>query len=106
IHESIKMIIENDVLEGVKDGFGKLNTLKNEGYEIIGMAGSNKFEVYESDFGWGRPEKVEIVSIDRGLTIGLAESKDGRGGIEVGIVLDKHVMDVLSTLFLEGLSFD
>jgi hypothetical protein len=69
----------------------------------MGLAGSNRFGVYEIDFGWGRPEKVEIVSIDRGLTIGLAESKDGRGGVEVGLVLNKHVMDLFSTLFLEGL---
>ncbi|KOM29968.1 hypothetical protein LR48_Vigan843s003000 [Vigna angularis] len=37
---------------------------------------SNRFGVYETDFGWGRPAKVEITSIDRGLTIGMAESKD------------------------------
>ncbi|CAI8592168.1 unnamed protein product [Vicia faba] len=104
IHEKIKMINENDVLEGAKDEPNKFKSMMNEGYEIIGVAGSNRFEVYESDFGWGRPKKVEIVSIDRGLTIGLAESKDRRGGIEVGIVLDKHVMDVFSTLFLKGIN--
>ncbi|XP_058736597.1 phenolic glucoside malonyltransferase 1-like [Vicia villosa] len=104
IHEKIKMINENDVLEGAKDMIGKITSLMKEGYEIIGMAGSNRFEVYENDFGWGRPEKVEIVSIDRNLTIGLAESKDGRGGIEIGLVLNKHVMEVFSTLFFEGLS--
>jgi hypothetical protein len=43
---------------------------------------------------------VEIVSIDRGLTIGLAKRNDG---IEIGVVLNKHVMDHFSTLFLEGL---
>ncbi|XP_058766822.1 phenolic glucoside malonyltransferase 1-like [Vicia villosa] len=104
IHEKIKMVIENDVLEGAKDEPSKFTSLMKEGYEIIGVAGSNRFDVYESDFGWGRPEKVEIVSIDRGLTIGLAESKDGRGGIEIGLVLDNHVMDVFSTLFLQGLN--
>ncbi|GAU19868.1 hypothetical protein TSUD_170940 [Trifolium subterraneum] len=77
--------------------------MTSEGFEIIGVAGSNRFGVYEIDFGWGRPEKVEIVSVDRGLTIGLAESKNGKGGIEVGLVLNKHAMDIFSTLFLEGL---
>ncbi|RHN44417.1 putative isoflavone-7-O-beta-glucoside 6''-O-malonyltransferase [Medicago truncatula] len=103
IHEKIKMINEKGGLEGASDGFSKFNYLSTEGFEIIGVAGSNRFGVYEIDFGWGRPTKVEIVSVDRGLTIGLAESKDGKGGIEVGLVLNKHVMDLFKTLFLEGL---
>ncbi|CAK8540742.1 unnamed protein product [Lathyrus sativus] len=106
IYDKIKLIKEKGVFEGVKDMFAKYTCLASEGVEIIGVAGSNRFGVYETDFGWGRPEKVEIVSIDRGLTIGLAESKDGNGGIEVGLVLNKHVMNLFKTLFLEGLSID
>ncbi|XP_058736464.1 phenolic glucoside malonyltransferase 1-like [Vicia villosa] len=106
IYDQIKLIKEEGVFEGIKDVFAKYTSLVSEGVEIIGVAGSNRFGVYETDFGWGRPEKVEIVSIDRGLTIGLAESKDGNGGVEVGLVLNKHVMDRFSTLFLEGLSID
>ncbi|CAL5191102.1 unnamed protein product [Lathyrus oleraceus] len=95
MHEKIKMVNQN--------GFDKFTPMPNEGIEVIGLAGSNRFGVYEIDFGWGRPEKVEIVSIDRGLTIGLAESKDGNGGVEVGVVLKKDVMDLFRNLFLEGL---
>ncbi|CAI8591932.1 unnamed protein product [Vicia faba] len=96
MHEKIKMMNQN--------GFDKFSPMPNEGVEVMGVAGSNRFGVYEIDFGWGRPEKVEIVSIDRGLTIGLTKSKDGNGGIEVGVVLNKDVMDHFSHLFLEGLS--
>ncbi|CAK8540741.1 unnamed protein product [Lathyrus sativus] len=103
IHEKIMMIDEKGVLEGAKDCINKFISLEREGFEVMGVAGSNRFGVYEIDFGWGRPEKVEIVSIDRGLTIGLAESKDGNGGIEVGVVLKKDVMDLFSNLFLEEL---
>ncbi|CAK8540744.1 unnamed protein product [Lathyrus sativus] len=103
IHEKIMMIDEKGVLEGAKDCINKFISLEREGFEVMGVAGSNRFGVYEIDFGWGRPEKVEIVSIDRGLTIGLAESKDGNGGIEVGVVLKKDVMDIFSNLFLEEL---
>ena len=105
IYEKTKMINEKGFLEGaINDMFDKVISLSSEGFEIMGVAGSHRFGVYEIDFGWGRPEKVEIVSIDRGLTIGLAESKDGGGGIEVGLVLNKPEMDIFSTLFLEGLS--
>jgi len=107
IYEKIKMINENGVLEGaISDGFDKYNSLINEGFGVFGVSGSNRFGVYETDFGWGRPKKVEIVSVDRGLTIGFAESKDGNGGVEVGLILNKHVMDLFSKLFLEGLCFN
>ncbi|RDX91484.1 Malonyl-CoA:anthocyanidin 5-O-glucoside-6''-O-malonyltransferase, partial [Mucuna pruriens] len=46
-----------------------------------------------------RPAKVEITSVDRGLNIGLADSKDGKGGVEVGLVLDKQVMDLFHVYF-------
>ncbi|XP_058736449.1 phenolic glucoside malonyltransferase 1-like [Vicia villosa] len=95
MHERIKMINKNM--------FGKFGPMMNQGIEVIALAGSNRFGVYEIDFGWGRPEKVEIVSIDRGLTIGLAESRDGNGGVEVGVVLKKDVMDHFRDLFVEGL---
>ncbi|CAL5191099.1 unnamed protein product [Lathyrus oleraceus] len=106
IYDIVKMIKEKGVFEGVNDVFAKYTCLASEGVEIFGVAGSNRFGVYETDFGWGRPEKVEIVSIDRGLTIGLADSKDGNGGIEVGLVLNEDVMDHFRNLFLEGLSID
>ncbi|GAU19863.1 hypothetical protein TSUD_170890 [Trifolium subterraneum] len=77
-----------------------------EGVKGMTVAGSTRFGVYEIDFGFGRPEKVEITSIDRGLTIGLTESKDLKGGVEVGLVLNKNVMDLFHTIFDEGLCFD
>jgi hypothetical protein len=104
IHEKIKMINDNGVFQGsINDGFDKYNSLINEGFGVFGVGGSNKFGVYETDFGWGRPKKVEMVSVDRGLIIGLAESKDENGGVEIGLVLNKHVMDLFSTFFIEGL---
>jgi hypothetical protein len=101
IYEKINMINEKGALErDINNVCDKFSSLSSEGFEVMGVAGSNRFCVYEIDFGWGRPEKVEIVSIDRGLTIGLAKRNDG---IEIGVVLNKHVMDHFSTLFLEGL---
>jgi hypothetical protein len=101
IYERINTINEKGALErDINNVCDKFSCLSREGFEVMGVAGSNRFCVYEIDFGWGRPEKVEIVSIDRGLTIGLAKRNDG---IEIGVVLNKHVMDHFSTLFLEGL---
>ncbi|WJX75335.1 hypothetical protein P8452_58876 [Trifolium repens] len=103
IHDKIKMINDKGVLEGVKERPSKYTSLSSEGFQIIGQTGSNRFGVYGIDFGWGKPTKVEIISVDRGLNIGLAESKNESGGVEVGLVLNKHVMNLFSILFHEGL---
>ncbi|CAL9224286.1 unnamed protein product [Arabidopsis halleri] len=73
------------------------------GTQIVSVAGSTKFGVYGLDFGWGRPEKVVIVSIDQGEAISLVESRFGNGGVEIGFSLKKHEMDVLIDLLHNGL---
>lgn len=105
INDKIKKMDEG-VLEGMETLIFRLMAMKREGIQTLGVAGSTRLGVYEIDFGFGRPEKVEIASIDRGLTIGLAESKDLRGGVEVGLVLDKHVMGEFHSLFHEGFLFE
>ncbi|KAK2413122.1 phenolic glucoside malonyltransferase [Trifolium repens] len=103
LHDKIKIINDKGVLEGIKERPSKYTSLSSEGFQIIGQTGSNRFGVYGIDFGWGKPTKVEIISVDRGLNIGLAESKNESGGVEVGLVLNKHVMNLFSILFHEGL---
>ncbi|KAL2329863.1 hypothetical protein Fmac_017444 [Flemingia macrophylla] len=102
IHGKIKEISEEGVFCD-SNLSSKYEAWIKGGVEIFGIAGSNRFGVYGTDFGWGKPAKVEIPSVDRGLTIGLAESKDEKGGVEVGLVLDKDVMNLFATLFRGGL---
>ncbi|KAI4346682.1 hypothetical protein L6164_007555 [Bauhinia variegata] len=71
--------------------------------KVISTAGSPRFEVYSVDFGWGRPKKVEIISIDRTGAFSFAESKHGNGGIEIGLVLKKSQMEAFADHFTKGL---
>ncbi|XP_050256063.1 malonyl-CoA:anthocyanidin 5-O-glucoside-6''-O-malonyltransferase-like [Quercus robur] len=71
--------------------------------EMITVAWSNKFKDYERDFGWGRPQKVALTNIHRTRATTIAESKNGNGGVEVGVVLKKHEMDLFASLFVTGL---
>jgi len=48
------------------------------------VTGSPKFTVYETDFGFGKPKKVEMVHSMKGVS--LAESGEKEGGVEVGLV--------------------
>ncbi|KAL0014760.1 hypothetical protein SO802_001829 [Lithocarpus litseifolius] len=71
--------------------------------EVISIAWSNKFRDYEKDFGWGRPKKVELTNIYRTKATSMVDSKNGNGGVEVGMVLKNHEMDRFASLFVTGL---
>ncbi|CAN6830872.1 unnamed protein product, partial [Brassica oleracea var. botrytis] len=73
------------------------------GAQLLSVAGSTRFGVYELDFGWGKPQRVVIVSIDQGEAISMAEGRDGNGGVEIGFSLKKHEMESLIDLLHQGL---
>ncbi|CAN1252676.1 Malonyl-CoA:anthocyanidin 5-O-glucoside-6''-O-malonyltransferase [Linum perenne] len=105
IIEEIKKLDQN-VLDGVKGKLGRLVSLaahKKEGLTGVGVAGSTRLGVYNVDFGFGKPEKVEITSIDRSSAISMAESGDENGGVEVGVVMLKHEMEKFASSFFDGL---
>ncbi|KAB2594702.1 anthocyanin 5-aromatic acyltransferase-like [Pyrus ussuriensis x Pyrus communis] len=68
------------------------------------VLGSPKVDLYETDFGWGRPRKIEEIGIDGVTGISLSESRDMSVGIEVGLVLPKPRMDAFTTSIIEGLN--
>ncbi|KAJ7948857.1 Anthocyanin 5-aromatic acyltransferase [Quillaja saponaria] len=71
--------------------------MKMEYSNKIPMAGSPKLGGYETDFGWGRPKKLEAVHIDEADSVSLAESRDMEGGVEVGVVLGRAAMNEFNT---------
>ncbi|KAL0920493.1 hypothetical protein M5K25_009633 [Dendrobium thyrsiflorum] len=56
-------------------------------HKPLSIAGSPKLRVYDCDFGWEKPEKVEVTSIGGMGAISMAESRDDEGGVEIGVVL-------------------
>ncbi|KAK8612724.1 hypothetical protein V6N13_092835 [Hibiscus sabdariffa] len=104
VSDLVKQVKEKGVLEGIET---KLSLLLNPGggyaaksLQVITVAGSPGFGVYSSDFGWGKPVKVVIVSVDKNEAVSLAESRDGTRGVEIGLALKKHEMEKFSSLFL------
>ncbi|KAI4352459.1 hypothetical protein L6164_006709 [Bauhinia variegata] len=102
IYSKVKKL-DKAVLDGMDSMIPLWISLISKGVHGIGVAGSTRFGVYRTDFGWGRPIKVEITSIDRGLSMALAESRDGSGGIAIGLVQNKNAMNAFATVFCEGL---
>ncbi|KAI9086700.1 hypothetical protein K1719_031294 [Acacia pycnantha] len=65
------------------------------------VTGSPKFTVYETDFGFGRPKKVEMV---HGFNcMSLAESGSEEGGLEVGLVFKRDEYEHFMSLLELGL---
>jgi len=100
ISETVKSL-DDGVLRGAENNLPMIFALKTD--RLVGIAGSPRFELYNTDFGWGRPRKVEMISIAKTGAICLTDSRDGAGGIEVGLFLKKHEMEVFASLFSSGL---
>ncbi|TKY48813.1 Coumaroyl-CoA:anthocyanidin 3-O-glucoside-6''-O-coumaroyltransferase 1 [Spatholobus suberectus] len=65
------------------------------------VTGSPKFTVYETDFGFGRPTKVEMVHPFKCMS--LAESGDEEGGLEVGLVCRSTEFEIFISAIEQGL---
>ncbi|KAL0692511.1 hypothetical protein Bca4012_059691 [Brassica carinata] len=70
-------------------GIGQLCELYVEGKKRVEpgtqlgtIAGSNRFGLYGSDFGWGKPVNTEFVSIDRNEAFSMTE-RDMSGGVQI-----------------------
>ncbi|KAJ1381707.1 Transferase [Sesbania bispinosa] len=99
----------NEALNRVKDGVLNgietwISTILNVPEDkIYSTAGSPRFEVYSIDFGWGKPKKVDVTSIDKTGAFSLSENRNNDGGIEIGLALNKPEMEAFSAVFVQGL---
>ncbi|BFG25172.1 hypothetical protein CerSpe_114460 [Prunus speciosa] len=104
ISEAIKSAGSDGILNGAETWVPNLYPAVRSEERFLGVAGSPRFGIYDTDFGWGRPSKVEVVSIEETGAMSLAESRDGiPGDVEVGLVLEKHHMQAFASLFAKGL---
>ena len=113
-----KLVGENGVVEAAiaigsevrhlqRETFQGAETLMSNFTEFAHMtilAGSPKLQVYETDFGWGKPKRSEVVHVDNSGTISLSDCRDKEGRIEVGIALQKTQMNRFITILEEHLT--
>nr|QJB23737.1 flavonoid acyltransferase [Centaurea cyanus] len=65
----------------------------------VGVAGTPKINVYDLDFGWGKPKKYETISIDYGQAISVNVSTESAEDLEFGLSLPAKQMDLFSTIY-------
>jgi len=77
----------------------RIRDLEIKSHNLTSVAASPKFNVYETNFGWGKPVLSEILHVENSSTFCLSSSKDEDCGIEVRMVLEgaqmKKFSDVL-----------
>lgn len=64
----------------------------------IGVAGTPKLNVYDVDFGWGKPQKYETVSLEFSDAISVNASKESPEDLEIGLCLPAKQMDAFLTI--------
>ncbi|KAK6777245.1 hypothetical protein RDI58_023962 [Solanum bulbocastanum] len=92
---------EEYVLSG--DWLKEIGAMSNKG-RYLAIAGSPKYDLYEADFGWGKPKKWHFVFFGSGLLMSLSKSKDSDGDLEIGLYLPKTRMNAFAAIFTDGLS--
>ncbi|KAL8045384.1 hypothetical protein ABFX02_08G110500 [Erythranthe guttata] len=102
IGDTIKKL-NADMLGGAENWMSDWKVLRESELHIM-VTGSPKVDLYGLDFGWGRPVKMEDVSIDGTGAISLCECREVVGGVEIGVALPKFKMDHFTIFFNKGLN--
>ncbi|KAL5789578.1 hypothetical protein ACOSQ2_004466 [Xanthoceras sorbifolium] len=70
---------------------------------IVTVASSPKFRVYETEFGWAKPKKVEMVHITAYIGFSLCENREEDGGLDIGVVVGRDRLDLFNAIFEQTL---
>ncbi|KAG6518696.1 hypothetical protein ZIOFF_022177 [Zingiber officinale] len=94
--------LKHDPLEGMDNWPEKYREMWMQ--QPFSVAGSPSFKVYDVDFGWGRPVKVDVPSIAWLGAMSVSESRYADGGVEIGLALPKQELDEFEAQFSLGLT--
>jgi len=70
----------------------------------VAVGSSHRFMAYETNFGWGAPTCVELVSLFVRQMVTLLGAKDG--GVQVSVALDAAAMKAFAASFVVPVSLE
>ncbi|GJN00946.1 hypothetical protein PR202_ga18173 [Eleusine coracana subsp. coracana] len=94
IREAIAAALKGDPLGGVDGWLESLAAIPKE--RLTRTGSSNRFMAYETDFGWGKPSRVELVLLSVGELVLLLGARE-EGVVQVTVALDHEHMDGFAT---------
>jgi hypothetical protein len=68
---------------------------------FVQIGSSNRFAAYETDFGWGKPSRVELAAVFVREFVAVVGAPDG--AVQVSVVLDRGRMEDFEANFLSQL---
>ncbi|KAG4972052.1 hypothetical protein AAZX31_13G285200 [Glycine max] len=95
---------KSDALRWAETTMSDIRGLRKSGQSLVVIVGSPKLTAYNTDFGWGKPVKSEVVNLDSVGTVSLSDCRDQEGGIQVGMVLERIRMNNFTSILEEHLS--
>lgn len=84
---------EGGVLKSAELWYAGFETITTQ--KAFMIAGSPKFDYYSTDFGWGKPKKLEVVSQKCSL--------NSEGDVEIGVCFTKNLVEAFTNIFAKGL---
>uniref|UniRef100_A0A0A0M0E2 Phenolic glucoside malonyltransferase 1-like n=1 Tax=Cucumis sativus TaxID=3659 RepID=A0A0A0M0E2_CUCSA len=96
--------LDDGALNGSENWGSMMSQATNDYSKIqaISLAGSPRFGVYNADFGFGKPKKVEIVSAESPYVFPLTDSQNSDVVMEIGVVRERDEMEAFVTIFNQG----
>ncbi|PIA39785.1 hypothetical protein AQUCO_02600329v1 [Aquilegia coerulea] len=95
------MNADTEVWSLMEKGFSYYTSIPPGQFDTV--SGSNKFGIYEIDFGWGNPKKNEANLTDFGGAIYLTDSPNEEGAVEIALVRHAVEMDEFASIFAKTL---
>lgn len=91
------------VVEGLEELIPQIQSVW--GKRILSVSWLARVDLYgDGDFGWGKPKKQKILSIDgEKYAMSLCRSKEFDGGLEIGLSLPELTMNAFTAAFSVGL---
>ncbi|TVU09394.1 hypothetical protein EJB05_42866, partial [Eragrostis curvula] len=66
---------------------------------LSAVGSSHRFMAYQTDFGWGAPTRVELVSLFARELVTLLGARE-QGAVQVSVALDRAVMEAFAACFV------
>ncbi|KAI3736219.1 hypothetical protein L6452_15757 [Arctium lappa] len=98
-------LVGNTIRETVKNKQGMLKDAETWLERLVvqvptvGVAGTPKHDIYDLDFGWGKPKKYESISIDFAQGISVNVSSKSPEDLEFGLSLPGKQMDAFISIY-------
>lgn len=94
--------IQRAIREYLIEDVGKIVPAESEMRRVVNVSGSNRFKAYDVDFGWGKPGRVELVSMNYDGEVVMVCARDG-DGVQVSVAVDPARMEAFASDFYDGL---